>query len=285
MQESSLYQLHIRSEGYPKEWETLSDAPETLQYLGDISLLATRKFTVVGSRTTPIQTRKLGKEIVGGLARHFTIVTGVADGGDETAIQGALGAGGKIICVLAGGFSALPQSNLPLLKEVAEKGLLISPYPFDTPTRNFSYEYRNKLLAHLGEGTLVLGAGEKSGTLLTAKHAKKAGKKIFAIPYAPHVHAGVGCNRLIKEGAYLTESAEDVLLGMDIQPSERKKISVVFTQEEQTILEIITVVAEAHIGEISQKSGLPVYKLRAVLSSLEIKGAITPIGGNRYAIV
>ena len=284
MQGSLLQELNIGAPMYPKSWESLPDAPQSLQYVGDVALLATRKFTVVGSRTTPVQMRKLGKEVVGGIANHFTIVTGVADGGDETAIRGALEVDGKVICVLAGGFSAIPQSNLPLLKEVAKNGLLLSPYPYDAPTRSFSYEYRNKLLAYLGEGALVLGAGEKSGALITAKYAKKAGKEIFAFPYAPRVHAGVGCNRLIKEGAHLTESAEDVLLCMGITPTA-KKAPVALTKEEQAVLETLALLSEAHVNELSSKSGIPVFKLRATLSALEIKGAITPIGGNRYAIV
>ena len=99
---------------YPTALNGWSGAPEKLQAAGDISLLKTRLFTVVGSRRTPMSALKAGAEIVKGVADAFTIVTGAADGGDTAAIEGALSAGGKVICVLAGGFSAVPQNNLPL---------------------------------------------------------------------------------------------------------------------------------------------------------------------------
>jgi len=284
MQENQCKQLDMSSPFYPSEWKTLPDAPKVLQYLGDATLLQTRKFTVVGSRTTPAQAKKLGKTVVGDLSQTFTIVTGVADGGDEVAIEGALEKGGKVICVLAGGFSALPQSNLPLLRKVVKNGLLLSPYPFDEPTRSYSYEYRNKLLACLGEGTLVLGAAEKSGALITANYAKKQDKPVFAFPYSVGTHAGVGCNQLIKSGAYLTETATDVYraLGMEItNTAKTQSLSMLEIQVYETLKEL----GEGHVQEIAQKSGIPVFKLRAVLSALEVKGVAVSLGGNRYAPV
>ncbi|MBE5745187.1 MAG: DNA-processing protein DprA [Clostridiales bacterium] len=284
MKESQCKQLHIDSPLYPKEWADLPNAPKTLQYVGDATLLQTRKFTVVGSRTTPAQARKLGKEIAADLSQTFTLVTGVADGGDETAIEGAIEAGGKVICLLAGGFSALPQSNLPLLRSVVTNGLLLSPFPFDEPTRKFSYEFRNELLAYLGEGTLVLGAGEKSGALITAKYAKRASRQIFALPYAPGVHAGVGCNALIKEGAHLTESAKDVYVALGIEGGGVKRTQRL-TEIEESVWKTLQVLADSHVSEISAKTGVPLFKLRATLSALEMKGLVVSLGGNRYAAV
>ncbi len=284
MKESDCKQLHIDDNAYPSEWKSLPDAPKTLQYLGDVTLLQSRKFTVVGSRTTPMQAKKLGGEIAGELSQTFTIVSGVADGGDEAAIEGALKNGGKVICILAGGFSAMPQSNLPLLRRVVKNGLLLSPYPFDEPTRSYSYEYRNKLLAHLGEGTLVLGAAEKSGALITAKYAKQAGKKVFALPYAPGTYDGAGCNALIKEGAYLTESGKDVFAILGEEAPERKA-NVPLSDGESKIIDLLKTLADCHVNELAEKSGVPLYKLRATLSALEIKGLIVSLGGNRYASV
>ncbi len=284
MQESQCKKLRIGEEGYPQEWLALADAPKEIQYLGDIRLLQTRKFTVVGSRTTPTQAKKVGKELVGALSSVFTIVTGVADGGDEAAITGAIEHGGKVICVLAGGFSALPQGNLPLLREVAKKGLLLSPFPFQESARKYAYEYRNKLLAHLGEGTLVLGAAEKSGALITAKYAKAQGKQIFALPYAPNTHAGVGCNALIKNGAHLTETANDVLEKFGVARIE-KTPAPTLNATETLVVTTLRESAELHVSELCAKTGIPVFKIRAVLSSLEVKGLVANLGGNRYAPV
>ena len=184
---SNIVKISRQDKRYPKAWQTVADAPETLYAVGNLSLLEREKFVVVGSRRTPVNAMKLGETITKELSARFVIVTGSADGGDTSAIVGGLQTG--VICFLAGGFSAIPQANLSLLERVAENGLLLSVHPYETPVRTFSYEYRNKWMAALGEGVLVLGAGEKSGALITAKYAKEFSKKIFALPYPPNAAA------------------------------------------------------------------------------------------------
>ncbi len=269
---------------YPSEWSNLTDAPLVVYAKGDATLLKERKFTIVGSRRTTASALKIGAKLAEELTQAFTIVTGVADGGDTAAIEGGLKGGGRVICVTAGGFSALPQGNLSLLKRVAEQGLLLSPYPYDTPVRAYSYEYRNKLLAALSEATLVLGADEKSGSLITAKYAKEYHKKLFALPYAPGVYAGVGCNALIKQGALLTETSADVFSAFGIEPKSQASLPPL-TQDETQILELLKTLSVAHVTELSNQSGMPMYKTNAILSSLEVKGLIVKAGGNRYEIV
>ncbi len=268
---------------YPEGWRFLSDAPETLFAVGNIQLLKEKKFTIVGSRRTTANALKVGAQIAKELSEEFVIVTGTADGGDGAAIEGALAGGGKVICVLAGGFSAVPQGNLPLLKRVAERGLLLSPYPYETPVRSFSYEYRNKLLAALGEGVLVLGAAEKSGALITAKYAKGFEKPIFALPYAPGSAAGEGCNGLIKKGGYLTETAADVFAVFGIKKSQNKP-TITLTADEQKLYEALRELSEGHIGELAAKAGVPAFKARSILSALEVKGLAVALGGNRYSV-
>ncbi|MBQ8295063.1 MAG: DNA-protecting protein DprA [Clostridia bacterium] len=280
---NNLTEIEFSSSEYPLEWKALTDAPKRLYALGDVSLLRKRKFTVVGSRRTPANALKIGAQIVKDVSEAFVIVTGTADGGDNAAIEGALAGSGKIICVLAGGFSALPQANLSLLQRVAQKGLLLSPHEFETPVRSFSYEYRNKLLAALGEGTLVLGAAEKSGALITARYAESFGKKIFALPYAPGSSAGGGCNALIKKGGYLTENSVDILGRFGINLIE-KKSTVSLTADEEKLYEALKDLSEGHINELASRSGVPAFKARGVLSALEVKGLAVSLGGNRYSV-
>ena len=279
-------EIPLESAEYPCEWATLASAPKILYAVGNISLLQTRKFTVVGSRRTTAAALKVSAEICRELGERFTLVTGTADGGDSAAIEGALQSTGRVICVLAGGFSSLPQGNLPLLKEVAKRGLLLSPHPYATPARSFSYEYRNELLAVLGEGTLVLGAGEKSGALITAKYAKALEKPVFALPYPPNSFAGAGCNALIKSGAYLTESAADVFektgdMGTEKTTLKTPKLSA----DEETLLQILRELGEGHITELSTRSGVPTFKALATLSALCVKGVAVALGGNRFSSV
>ena len=277
-----IIKIPFSSELYPKEWKDLPDAPSELFAYGNVELLKERKFVIVGSRRTPQSSLKLGEKIAKTLSEHFVIVTGSADGGDTSAIEGALPFG-KVICLLAGGFSALPQGNFSLLERIAKKGLLLSPHPFETEVRAFSYGYRNKLLAALGEGTLVLAAGEKSGTLITAKFAQKFGKFVFAIPYPPCSEVGAGCNALIKKGAFLTETAEDIASRFKISLREDKKIEL--TGLEFAVYEALKERGEAHASELSAVTKIPVFKMSAILSALEVKGVAVPLGGNRYSKV
>ena len=275
-------EIPFHSPDYPKEWVNFTDAPPILYAVGDISLLRSRKIAIVGSRRTPAPALKLGVGLAKELSSVCTIITGTADGGDGAAIEGALSGSGRIICLLAGGFSSLPQSQLDLLEKVAGKGLLLSPYPYDTQVRSFSYSYRNKLLAGLSEGVLVLGAAEKSGALMTANYAKAQNKPIFALPYFPGNAAGAGCNALLKTGGILTETADDIahFLGVSI---EEKKEQVSLSADEEKICVLLREYTEVHANELAQHSGIPVFKLRAILSSLEVKGMAVSLGGNRYA--
>jgi DNA processing protein len=276
-------EIPLSSALYPKEWKTLSDPPPVLYARGNTELLNERKFTIVGSRRTPAPALQAGKEIAKELSYAFVIVTGTADGGDSAAIEGALAGSGKVICVLAGGFSAIPQGNLSLLKQVEKRGLLLSVHPLETPVREFSYEHRNKLLARLGEGTLVLGAAEKSGALITARYAWKEKKPVFAIPYFPGSSAGAGCNAILKAGGILTETAKDIAKAFEIELKAQTKLSL--TSDEEKMLTALQTLGEAHAEELSKASGIPLFKTRAVLSALEVKGACVALGGNRYAVI
>ena len=272
------------SEFYPNELEKLPDAPLVLYAKGNVELLKNRKMTVVGSRRTSDSVLQRAKSLSAELSEYFTVVTGVADGGDSAAIEGGL-LTGNVIAMTAGGIFKLPRGNTALLKRVAEKGLLVSPVPVDSPTFSYSYSYRNKLLAALGEGALIVSAGEKSGALITAEHAEKFSKKIFAFPYAAGVFAGEGCNMLIKNGARLTEDAADILKEYSIEKRRKKTAQRNLSEDEEKIYALLKEFAELHISELSERSGVAVFKLSALLSAMEIKGLIAKSGGNRYTLV
>lgn len=281
--QTQLIALSKTDADYPQEWRDLPDAPQTVYALGNLALLRGRKLAVVGSRTTPTNALKLGTKICAALSSKLVIVTGTADGGDSAAAEGGL-QNGRVIAILAGGFSALPQGNLPLLERIAKHGLLLSPCEFDTPVLRFSYEYRNKLLAALCEGVFVLGAGEKSGALVTAKYAEKYQKKVFAFPYPPNSAAGEGCNALIKRGGYLVEDERDIVKPFGIELND-KKAAPTLTEEENKLYAALQALCEGHILELSAKAGVPAFKAKAVLSALEVKGLAAAVGGNRYALV
>lgn len=268
---------------YPKEWSAFPDAPPALYAVGNTALLKERRFTAVGSRRTPDHARKTAEALTKELSERFCLVTGTADGGDSAVIKGALDGSGKVICLHAGGLDTLPQGNGALLAEVKTRGLVLAVFPLGTPVRNFSFEYRNKLLAALGEGTLVVSAGEKSGALITAKYAEKFVKKTFAFPYPPNAAAGVGCNALLKKGWRLTEHAGDILQAFGMEREEKK--SVALSDAERRALAALQEIQEGHASEIALAIGVPPFKGITLLSALEMKGLAVSLGGNRYSAV
>ena len=269
-------------ERYPSQWKDLSDAPERLYALGDADLLKEKRIlTIVGSRQTPVNALKLTKQIARTLSEVCVIATGTALGGDSATIEGAMDGNGKVICLLAGGLNHIPQNNLPLIKEVAKRGLVLALHSPETPVREFSYDYRNKFLAKLSVATLIVGAPEKSGTRITADYAKSFGKKIFAFPYFAGTYAGEGCNAGINQGAVLPDGAD--VVQNDLGGERAEKIDTPMTADEKTLYESLKISGEEHISALCQRTGMPIFKARAILSSLEIKGLAVAVGGNRYA--
>ena len=277
--------LPYPAKNYPKALKELSAPPLVLYLKGNVALLEQELFCVIGSRVTPEQTMKIGKQIAKDLSGGFTLVTGSADGGDSCAVEGALLGSGKVVCVLAGGFSSLPKSNLPLFKKVLEKGLIVATHPEFAPVRAFSYEKRNEILATLSCGTLVISAGEKSGTLITAKYAKKQRKPVFALPYPPENPYGKGCNALIKDGAFLTETANDIFLKTGKKTTSERAEKPTLSGNEKLVYEILQKENEANLSLLSEQTGIPAYLLAGTVTSLEVKGLIVKTGGNHIAII
>lgn len=281
--EKSIQPIAYSSNLYPKAWKEFSDAPLVLYAKGNLALLQKRRFGIVGSRRTQASALKVGERIAETLSYAFVIVTGSADGGDVSAIEGGLQGSGEVISLLASGFGSIPKANFSLLQKIPERGLILSPHAYDTPARNFSYEQRNKLLASLVEGVLVLGAGETSGALITAKYAKLQKKPVFALPYPPLSATGCGCNALIKDGGILTETAEDILNFYGLKAE--KRVEIPLSADESKALQFLKEQGEAHLSEIASGTGIAVFKVTAILSSLEMKGVVVKLGGNRFSAV
>ena len=273
-----------RSSLYPENLKHIDEPPVILYCKGNTALLESNCFSVVGSRRTSAPALALCKRISGELTKAFTVVTGMAEGADSAAIEGALPSG-KVISVLANGFDYFyPAVNRGLIEKVASNGLLISEYPPHMQPLKYNFPRRNRILAGLSRGTLVVSAGMKSGALITADYALEYGRDVFAFPYGAGVSSGAGCNRLIKNGAYLTENILDIfeVFGLDLEKLNRE---TPLTEEETAVLEEIKLAGEAFLPEIAQKLNKFTYQLIPVTVSLELKGLITRLGGNRYSIV
>lgn len=281
--EKGYFAVTVFSDDYPESLKALPDPPLVLFGAGNRELLRRKKFAVVGSRITPPHAEKLCKTVAACLSERFVIVTGLAEGGDLSAARGAL-ASGNLICVLPNGLDeCYPAAHASLKEEIRQKGLLLTEYPPAEQVKKYNFYARNRILAGLSEGVLVVSAGAKSGALITANRALEYGRDVFAFPYNPGVAQGAGCNGLIKNGAYLCTEAEDILFCYGYTAAERQKIAL--TDEEQKLLDVLRGAGELHTSVAAERAGMKVYEAAATLSALELKGLAVKAGGNRYAAV
>ena len=257
------------SEDYPKELKTVSKPPLALYYRGNKNLLKSeKKFAIVGSRKTLGEYEAKAESVAKKLSESgVTIVTGIAEGGDKAAIDGAIGSG-RIISVFAGGVDIIyPKRHEDLINKIAKSGLIISEMPCGAPSIYYMFIMRNRIIAALGNGTLIVGGGETSGTRHTAEFALEYGKEVCCFPYG-FGEAGRICKTLIKNGAAMVESAEEIaeLMGYKLNEEREKDLS----DEERAILKIIEEGTEK-TDEIIEKSPLPLQKTIETLAMLEIK--------------
>ena len=270
--------ITAKSADYPENLNHVHNPPIVLYARGNVGLLKEKIFAVVGSRRSTAQTIEECRSVSEKLSAHFVIATGVADGADSAAAIGALGSG-RIICVLPCGHGYSTDT----LRKVEDKGLSISEFPPDTRTQQFMFSMRNRILAGLSEGVLVVSAGSRGGGLSTAGFAADYGKDVFAFPHSLGVTSGKGCNELIKSGAYLCDCVEDIFSVMGIKAEKSAGEKAELDGDEMAILSALKQEGEMHAEKLAALTGKKTYELAAICSSLEIKGLIIRIGGNKFA--
>lgn len=280
----------FHSEDYPTQLRETPVPPLALYVRGNRKLLSDRLFGIVGSRRISAQSFETAKRLSAQISERLTVVTGVADGGDSAAIAGALQTE-NIICVLPAGHDSDFAANVSFLDGVEECGLTVSEYPPKSKAMPHTFTLRNRIIAGLCEGVLVVSAGEKSGALSTAGYAADYNKDVFAVPYGAGVASGKGCNNLIKKGAYLCDCAEDVfsVLGVDCGNSAESAASSVedigLDETERAVVKLLREQGELHAEKLAQTLGLKLTDLLTACSMLEIKGLIVRVGGNTFAAI
>lgn len=275
--------LTAESENYPEQLNYIDTPPLVLYAKGNVGLLKSDIFSIVGSRRSLPLSINLAREYSKALLDNgITLCTGIAEGIDATVLQTSLENDKAVISVIAGGFDNLyPKSHTNLLNGVIENGLALSEYPPKVKPQPFFFPRRNRIIAGLAKGVLVVSGGIKSGTLHTAEYAGEYGKDIFAIPYSVGVKSGEGCNELIKRGAILTDSPQDVLAYYGLDTKEN--IDTSYSEDEQKIIDILAD-GEMHFDKISEKTNFDSSKLLSLLSMLEMKGKLVKNGANIYAL-
>ena len=286
---------------YPPLLLHTADPPLLLFALGRAELLSADSVAIVGSRSATPQGQDNARAFARFLSeRQLTIVSGLAMGIDGAAHEGALAGPGSTVAFIGTGLDRVyPARHLSLMKRIAEQGLVASEYALGVPARPENFPRRNRLIAGISRGTLVVEAALESGSLITARMAVECGREVFAIPGSIHSPHSAGCHRLIQEGAKLVENGDDVL--RELRPddtSRRARLSppraslfadaggsagdageTPGTQRPDAALRAALGYDPVSFDVLSARTGLPADQLAAQLLELELAGVVQRLPG------
>lgn len=296
--------------GYPKLLATIDDAPLLLSARGRIDLLQDPQLAIVGSRHASKQGINIAKDFAQHLSSQgLTITSGLALGIDAAAHQGGLQGIGKTVAVVATGLDRIyPARNQTLGRQIAEEGVMVSEFPLGTKPLTYHFPKRNRIISGLSVGTLVVEAALKSGSLITAKTAADQGREVFAVPGSINNPQAKGCHQLIKQGAKLVESGQDILEELSAliqlsltqqpltQPSLNQKPNPTndlfasnLPQNTPSKVGATQPAILKHIGydpigmdELVVLSKSPVYEIQSQLMLLELSGEVEALSAGRW---
>ncbi len=286
--------LTYNAEEYPEPLRNIFDFPPVLYFLGNIkkenllgiALIGTRRPTPYGVSVARVFAKTLAKN-------RITCVSGLARGIDSEVHKTCLEEGGRTLAVLGNGLNKhYPPENRKLEQEIIKNGCLISEFPLSAIPDKANFPRRNRIISALSLATVVLEADEKSGSLITARYAMEQGKEVFAVPGPIFSKYSKGTNSLIKNGALVAESSDDVieslspfqkLLSRKEKPIIKTEDNPCFGNVESRILSILEDKTEGtSIDLITQKLGIPISETAASLLGLELKGIIRSLPGKNY---
>ncbi len=278
--------LTLADAGYPQPLLDIPDPPTLLYVRGCIDLLARPALAIVGSRNATPQGTNNARAFAGALAAEgFAIVSGLALGIDAAAHRGALDAGGATIAVVGTGADRLyPARNRELAAAIAERGAIVSEFPLGTPAAAANFPRRNRLIAGLARGVLVVEAALESGSLITARLAGEQGREVFAIPGSIHSPQARGCHRLLRQGAKLVETISDIVEELPAplsMPAPTERAAPPADGEAQAVLELAGY-DPVGFDELLGRSGLTAGALSVILLRLELDGRVASLPGSRY---
>jgi DNA processing protein len=276
---------------YPPLLRQVSGAPATLYVLGSVAALASAQLAMVGSRSPTPAGRTTAREFAAWFARAgLTVSSGLALGIDAASHEGALAGGGLTVAVCGCGLDRIyPAEHAGLAARIRAHGALVSEFPPRTPPLRRHFPQRNRIIAGLSLGTLVVEAGRRSGALITARVAAESGREVFAIPGSIHSPLSRGCHQLIKEGAKLVEEAADVLSELKISFSKEEFTAapgapqkpLELDKEYEMLLDALGF-EPATIDSLVARTHLPGESVASMLLILELEGRVAALPGGRY---
>lgn len=284
--DSQIKILTINDSNYPESLKLIYNPPAVLYYRGEIKEKDKNAIGIVGTRKISGYGRTVTQKFSHDLALSgFTIVSGLAKGVDTIAHYAAIHASGRTLAVLGGGLNQIfPSENMGLAKNISDGfGAVISEYPPDASSLPGNFPQRNRIIAALSKGVVVTEAAEDSGSMITARLALEYGKEVYAIPGPVTSELSRGPSNLIKEGAKLAFSADDILieLGRPALKASLRIDSENLSDIEKQILESLN--ESKHIDQICQDLQKPAPEITAALIKMEIKSVVLTLGGGVYS--
>ena len=265
---------------YPRALLEINDPPPMLYVRGDAALPARQCLAIVGSRNATPQGRANAENFARTLSQAgLTVVSGFAAGIDAAAHRGALAGEGSTVAVLGTGADIVyPRSNQALGLEIAARGAVVSEFALGTPPIASNFPRRNRLISALARGCLVVEAAVQSGSLITARLAAEQGRDVFAIPGSIHSPVSRGCHALIRQGAKLVESAQDILEELHL-PSVRGTPEIL--DSDGVLLQYMGY-EPCDVDSLVSRSGLTADTVSAMLLQLELEGRVGSLPGGLY---
>ena len=291
IQQLDLKVLTVYDDNYPEHLKSIYNCPKVLYIKGEIKEEDSLSISIVGSRKATAYGRwaaaKFAEELA---AMGITIVSGMAKGVDTVAHLGAIQAKGRTLAVLGSGVDVIyPKSNRQLYSNISSNGAVISEFPPGTQPLQYNFPQRNRIISGLSLGVIVIEAGEKSGSLITAHHAVEQGKDVFALPGNINSVYSKGTNLLIKDGAKILISLDDILEEIQIlkdKCSYYNKKTVNYeclgVDEEKIVRSLVE--KPLHMDMISYSCNMNISKVTSLLTILEMKGIIKQLPGKIFTI-
>ncbi|NOY98469.1 MAG: DNA-protecting protein DprA [Chloroflexi bacterium] len=276
-------------EAYPERLREIAQSPPVLYLRGEVTADDMWAVAIVGTRRATSYGRQVAEELATFLAQNgVTVVSGLARGVDAIAHQAALKAGGRTLAVLGSGVDRVyPPEHRTLAGKIIANGALISDYPPGTPPESSNFPPRNRIISGLSMATIVVEAGETSGALITAEFAVEQGREVFAVPGNIFAPQSKGANRLIQQGAHPLLKVRDVLDVLDLTRVTEHRAARTVLPADATEAQVLDALGHEplHVDEIRNQTGLPVEKVSAALTMMELKGMVRHVGGMNYVAV
>ncbi len=286
---------------YPALLAQLPDAPPAISVLGDPACLTRQAVAIVGSRNATVNGMAMAEEMAGELAgQGVVVVSGLARGIDAAAHHGALTTGLTVAAIAGGLDRPYPPEHADLQARIAERGCVVAEAPLGTAPQARHFPRRNRVIAGLSLGVVVVEAALQSGSLITARLATEAGRDVFAVPGSPRDPRAAGCNRLLRDGAILTEQAADVIanlagadrITLNVLPPHglaEPQIAMAFTPgsaaSSRSAIAALLGPAPTLVDDLVRRCQLSPPEVQAALLDLELAGRVERLSGNRVALL